>query len=161
MTSIFENIERQSLRRRVSPKPREAILSDERGDGERLVELKLTSQFATSLTTAREALIELEENGFVTEWPNSSSYVTRPAPESAGKIFAVWRAPASFAVLAGARLAIHEQDRDFQTLSGGTFGCPRIQQRSPHVEEIAREPEDSGEYRRNACLHAAWLRVVV
>src|SRR5205809_7906326 len=85
---------------------REAILTGTLREGERLVERKLASQFATSLSAVREALIELEAQGFVTKKPNAATHVTRFNNDDVAKIFAFRRLVETFAVEEAARLAL-------------------------------------------------------
>ncbi len=77
MQTVFEKLTTATLRERIAEKMREAILTGTLREGERLVERKLASQFATSLTAVREALIELEAEGFVTKKPNAATHVTK------------------------------------------------------------------------------------
>src|SRR2546422_8613700 len=87
---------------------REAILTGTLTEGERLVERKLASQFATSLTAVREALVELEAEGFVTKKPNAATYVTKLTLDAAEKIFALRKILETYAVEEAARLATPE-----------------------------------------------------
>jgi len=73
------------------------------------VERQLGAQFQTSLTAVREALIQLETEGFVSKKPNAATHVTKLSMEAAEKIFAVRRILEAFAVEEAARLASPEQ----------------------------------------------------
>ncbi|MBP1597849.1 MAG: Transcriptional regulator, GntR family [Acidobacteria bacterium] len=55
---------------------RDAIISGELKSGERLVELQLASRFRIGQPTVREALKELEYQGFVHKLSNRGTYVT-------------------------------------------------------------------------------------
>jgi DNA-binding GntR family transcriptional regulator len=65
------------LRDRIAEVLRKAILDGSLAEGSRIVERKLAAQFDTSLTAVREALIELEVEGFVVKKPNSATFVTQ------------------------------------------------------------------------------------
>lgn len=58
--AVFERLVSSTLRGRVTEKIGEAILGGILKQGERIVERQLASEFATSLTVVREALIQLE-----------------------------------------------------------------------------------------------------
>ncbi len=109
MQTVFEKLTTATLRERIAEKMREAILTGTLREGERLVERKLASQFATSLTAVREALIELEAEGFVTKKPNAATHVTKLTLEGAEKIFVLRRLLEAFAVEEAARRAAPEQ----------------------------------------------------
>ncbi len=115
MRTVFEKLTTATLRERIAEKIREAILTGSLREGERLVERKLASQFATSLTAVREALIELETEGFVSKKPNAATHVTKLTLEGAEKIFALRRVLETFAVEEAARRATPEQ---IETLEG-------------------------------------------
>ncbi|MGA3168892.1 MAG: GntR family transcriptional regulator, partial [Terriglobia bacterium] len=60
MRIVFKPFETVTLRRMIADRMEEAILNGTLREGERLVERRLASQFGTSLTAVREALIALE-----------------------------------------------------------------------------------------------------
>jgi DNA-binding GntR family transcriptional regulator len=108
MQAVFEKLANSTLRRQIADKIRDAILHGSLQEGQRLVERNLASQFATSLTAVREALIELEAEGFVTKRPNAATHVTKLTLDSAEKIFSVRRILEVYAVEEAARLATPE-----------------------------------------------------
>ena len=78
MTSpAFERLPSYSLRGRIAETLREAILNGTLEEGQRLVERSLAAQLGASLTAVREALIELEMEGFIQKRRNASTYVTK------------------------------------------------------------------------------------
>jgi len=87
-----------SLRGRIAETLREAILNGTLEEGQRLVERSLAAQLGASLTAVREALIELEMEGFIQKRRNASTYVTKLTLEDAEKIFAVRSALEAYAV---------------------------------------------------------------
>src|SRR6266566_6537517 len=105
----FEKRSTNTLRGRIAGKIKEAILTGNLREGERLVERKLATQFDTSLTAVREALIQLETDGFVTKIPNSATHVTKLSLRAAEKIHAVRSVLETFAVEEAARLTSPEQ----------------------------------------------------
>jgi len=109
MEKVFEKLSSTTLRERIAEKIQEAILTGSLREGDRLVERKLAAQFETSLTAVREALIQLETEGFVTKKPNSATYVTKLSLEAAEKIFIVRKVLEAFAVEEAARTASPEQ----------------------------------------------------
>jgi DNA-binding GntR family transcriptional regulator len=109
MRTVFERIPNSTLRERIAAQLQQAILTGVLREGEKLVERKLAAQFATSLTAVREALIQLETEGFVTKKPNSATYVTKLSVASAEKIFAARKIVEAVAVEEAARLATPEQ----------------------------------------------------
>ncbi|MDE0106974.1 MAG: GntR family transcriptional regulator [Bryobacterales bacterium] len=99
----FERIENPTLRGRISEHIRMAILDGTLKAGSKLVERRLASQFATSLTAVREALIVLEGDGFVTKTPNAATHVTKLTLEDTEKLFDVRRVLERHAVELAAR----------------------------------------------------------
>lgn len=114
MQTAFEPLEIATLGRRIADRIEGAILSGTLKEGERLVERRLASRFATSLTAVREALIKLEVDGFVTKKPNAATYVTKLTHEAGKKIFAVRKVLEGYAVEEAARLATPEQIRELE-----------------------------------------------
>jgi len=66
----------QSRPEAVAEKLREAILSGSLKPGERLIEQKLAARFRIGQPTLREALKDLELQGFVRKSPKKATYVT-------------------------------------------------------------------------------------
>jgi DNA-binding GntR family transcriptional regulator len=105
MQIVFKPFETVTLRRMIADRIEEAILSGALKEGEKLVERRLASQFGTSLTAVREALIALEADGFVAKTPNAATYVTKLTHDAGKKIFDVRKVLEGFAVEQAARLA--------------------------------------------------------
>jgi DNA-binding GntR family transcriptional regulator len=106
---VFEKLTTQNLRGRIAHEIREAILNGLLRTGERLVERKLATELGASLTAVREALIELEAEGFVSKKPNSATHVTKLSWPETERIFAVRRVLEGFAVEKACQLAAPEQ----------------------------------------------------
>lgn len=79
----------KSLPESVAEQMREAILRGRLKPGERLVEQKLAALFGIGQPTVREALKELEYQGFIRKLPNRASYVTDMSDSDLEKMFEV------------------------------------------------------------------------
>ena len=75
-----------SLPEAVAEKLREAVLAGQLKPGERLLEQKLAAGFGIGQPTLREALKELEFQGFVRKSPKKGTYVTELTTEDFRKI---------------------------------------------------------------------------
>lgn len=106
---MFEKLTPNTLRGRIAQQIRGAILSGKLKGGERLVERKLAIAFGASLTAVREALIELEAEGFILKKINLGTYVTEMSLEDVDKVFQVRRVLEAFAVGEAARNGTPEQ----------------------------------------------------
>ncbi|HEY2931328.1 MAG TPA: GntR family transcriptional regulator [Acidobacteriota bacterium] len=79
----------QSLAEAAAQSLRDAIIAGKLKPGERLVEPKLAAQLAIGQPTLREALKELEHQGFVRKIANKGTHVTKLSREDCRKIFQV------------------------------------------------------------------------
>jgi DNA-binding GntR family transcriptional regulator len=82
----------------VAEQLRDAILNGTLKPGERLVELKLCAHFGIGQPTVREALRELEIQGFVRKSANRGTYVTEFSEEDVRKILELRIALEAFAI---------------------------------------------------------------
>jgi DNA-binding GntR family transcriptional regulator len=89
MAATFQKIEPVSKKTRLLSLLREAIVSGALQAGEQIVESKVAQQFGVGQGLVREALIELEHNGFVQRTPFSGTQVTKLNLEDAQQIFDV------------------------------------------------------------------------
>ena len=89
MTAIFQKIEPVSKKARLVILLREAIMSGAIQTGEQIVEGKVAQQFGVGQGLIREALIELEHQGFVQRTPFSGTQVSKLNLEDAQQIFDV------------------------------------------------------------------------
>lgn len=87
MVSTFAKIEPISKKTRVVVLLKEAIASGAIQSGEQIVEGKIAQQFGVGQGLIREALIELEHQGFVQRTPYSGTQVTKLGLEDALQIF--------------------------------------------------------------------------
>jgi DNA-binding GntR family transcriptional regulator len=93
----------QSIPEAVAETLREGIIAGKLKPGERLVEQKLAAELGIGQPTLREALKELEYQGFVRKLPNKGTYVTRLSKEDFGKILEVRMALEALVVERAAR----------------------------------------------------------
>lgn len=87
MTAIFQKIEPVSKKARLVTALRDAIVSGAIQTGEQIVEAKVAQQFGVGQGLIREALIELEHQGFVQRTPFSGTQVSKLGLEDAQQIF--------------------------------------------------------------------------
>src|SRR5499427_3487984 len=85
--AAFQKIEPVSKKTRVVGLLRDAILSGTIKSGEQIVEGKLAQQFGVGQGLIREALIELEHEGFVQRTPFSNTSVSSLTLDDAQQIF--------------------------------------------------------------------------
>ena len=83
----FDAIEPVSLKGLVSGVIREAILNGKLSPGERIVESQLAKQMSVGQNAVREALQELEFQGFVTKTPNKGTFVTDLSLDDINQIY--------------------------------------------------------------------------
>lgn len=113
---MFEKLTPHTLRGRIAEQIRGAILGGKLKEGERLVERKLATSLGASLTSVREALIELESEGFISKKTNLGTYVTKMCLEDVEKVFLVRRVLESLAVSEAARNGTTEQFEKLEAL---------------------------------------------
>src|SRR5262245_33675829 len=87
MPAIFQKIEPISKKARIVSSLREAILSGAIRSGEQIVEGKLAQQLGVGQGLIREALIDLEHQGFVQRTPFAGTQVTELTIEDAQQIY--------------------------------------------------------------------------
>jgi DNA-binding GntR family transcriptional regulator len=122
MEAVFDKIVSGTLRGQIAQKIRQAILTGSLKEGQRLIERDLAAQFAISLTVIREALIDLEKDGFVIKRPSAATYVTKLALETVEKSFFFRKINEGFAVEEAARRITPDQalalERTYRNLHG-------------------------------------------
>lgn len=84
-------LQRIVLKDRVSEFIKDAILSAKLEPGDRIVEMKVASDLGVGTTAVREALFELESQGFVTRVTNKGTFVTQLTAEDVEQIHQVRR----------------------------------------------------------------------
>jgi DNA-binding GntR family transcriptional regulator len=89
MSATFQRVEPVSKKTKVVASLKEAILSGAMQSGEPIVEAKIAQQFGVGQGLIREALIELEHQGFVTRTPFSGTQVVKLSADDAQQIFEI------------------------------------------------------------------------
>jgi len=87
------------------------------------VERTLAAELGASVTSVREAMIELESEGFLTKKPNSATHVTRLTRSDVQKIFNVRRVLEAYAVEEACRKATPEQTRQLELVYAEMVKC--------------------------------------
>lgn len=82
-------LRRVVLKDRVSELIKDAILSGKLEPGDRIVEMKLAAELGVATTSVREALFELESQGFVTRLTNRGTFVTQLSEDDIAQIIRV------------------------------------------------------------------------
>ena len=77
---------------------REAIFQGKLNPGDRIVEIKWAKELGVAQASVREALHELEKEGFVERRPNRGSFVTILSPETIRHIYTARAALEALAV---------------------------------------------------------------
>ena len=116
MTTTFERVSVSTMRGMVAAAIRNAMLDGRLQPGERLVERKLAAEFGASLSVVREALVELETEGFIVKRRNTATFVTRISLEDAVKMFAMRGVLEPYAMSEAARKAKPEDIRDLRQI---------------------------------------------
>jgi DNA-binding GntR family transcriptional regulator len=108
-STIFQKLQPVSKKTRVVTALKEAILTGALQSGDQIVEGKLAQQLGVGQGLIREALIELEHQGFVQRSPFSWTQVTKFTNEDAGQIFEIRIEVEPLAFALAARKASPEQ----------------------------------------------------
>ncbi len=161
MQIVFEKLPNKSLRGLITEKIREAILNGSLREGERLIERNLANQFETSISSVREALIELESEGFVTKKPNFATYVTKLSPEAAEKIYAVRRVLEGYAVEEAARLSTPGQFQILENNYLAMLDTARQHQTKLFIKQDINFHETIWQMANNEYLEISIRRVVL
>jgi len=117
MTTTFQKIEPVSKKVRLVSLLREAIVSGALQSGEQVVEGKLAQQFGVGQGLIREALIELEHQGFVQRTPFSGTQVSKLSLEDAQQIFDIRIELEPLAFLLTGHRASPEQIKELMEIS--------------------------------------------
>jgi DNA-binding GntR family transcriptional regulator len=161
MQTVFEKLPSNTLRGRIAERIREAILDGSLPAGQRIVERRLAEQFGASLTAVREALIELESEGFIAKRPNSTTHVTQLSLGDACKILAVRRILEAYAVEEAARTATPEQIRQLETLYEQMVAAARAHDKKMFVQRDYMWHQALWQITDNEYLQTALRRVVL
>lgn len=114
--TVFEKLQPVSKKMRVVTALKEAIVSGTLQSGDQIVEGKLAQQFGVGQGLIREALIDLEHQGFVQRSPFSWTQVTKLTNEDARDIFDIRIRVEPLAFDLAARKATPEQVSELRIL---------------------------------------------
>lgn len=116
MAITFKKVAVSTMRSMVADAIRKAIMEGGLQPGERIVERNLAAQFGASLSVIREALVELETEGFVVKRPNAATHVTQVSIADAEKVFRLRAVLEPHAVAEAAKRASPEDVRELEAL---------------------------------------------
>ena len=106
------------LKDRVSELIKNAILSGQLEAGDRIVEMKLAADLGVGTTAVREALFELEAQGFVCRLINKGTFVTQLSKEDVAQILTVRRELEGLAVELLEHRATEDQIESLRAIVG-------------------------------------------
>ncbi len=106
----------RSVPEAVAEAVRDAIIAGHLKPGERLIEQKLAATFGIGQPTLREALRELEYQGFVRKVPQRGTYVTKLSKEDFRKILEVRMALEILAIDSATRKITPKDQRDLESI---------------------------------------------
>jgi DNA-binding GntR family transcriptional regulator len=158
---IFTKLEAASLRSRIAAQIREAILTGALREGDRLVERTLAAELGASVTSVREAMIELEGEGFLTKKLNSATYVTRLTSDDVRKIFELRRVFEAYAMEEAARYATPEDGLRLEAVYEEMARCARANDSKGLVNADVEFHKLIWEFTRNPFLEAALKRAIL
>ncbi len=161
MPLITEKLTSATLRFQTSEKIRAGILSGSLKPGERLVERDLAEQLGTSLTVVREALVQLETEGFITKRPNSATHITQLGRSEIEQILVVRRLLEGFAFEEAARNATHERIQVLETLHQEAVEAARASDSQAYIHADLLWHDAVWQTTANEALRAALKRLVL
>ncbi|MFQ5913862.1 MAG: GntR family transcriptional regulator [Nitrospinota bacterium] len=140
----FQRVRPRPVSRAVAAEIRKAILEGRLGAGQRLVEKVLTATFGVSRTSVREALKELEAQGYISLVPHKGAFVSQPTEEEIRDLYAV----ASVLEGLAARLAaVRMTDEELERLRGITVS----------LEKCRLKGDIDGYYHHNHLFHRTFV----
>ncbi len=161
MATLFEKLPASTLRQQIAERIREAILTGLLHEGERLAERTLASQFQTSWTAVREALIQLDAEGFVIKKPNSPTYVTKLSLDAAEKVFAARKVVELYAVEEAARSATPQQLQEVEKCYFDLLDAAHSKEPQAFILKDVLLHEKIWEIAGNEYVEAALRRIVL
>jgi DNA-binding GntR family transcriptional regulator len=85
----FERLESIGLKERIQGCLRQAILDGSLSPGQKLVEGEIARQFGVSRSPVREAIQDLEQQGYVVKRPRRGTFVTELTPQDVAEVFSL------------------------------------------------------------------------
>lgn len=161
MPLITEKLTSATLRFQTAEKIRSGILSGSLKPGERLVERDLAEQLGTSLTVVREALVQLEAEGFITKRPNSATHITQLGRSEIEQILVVRRVLEGFAFEDAARKATDERIQMLERLHLEAIEAARASDYQAYIHADLVWHDAVWQTTANDALRAALKRLVL
>jgi len=87
--SPFDRLESVGLKQQIQTRLKQAILDGALTPGEQLVEGEIARQFGVSRSPVREAIQDLERQGYVVKKPRRGTFVTDLTPQSVVEIYSL------------------------------------------------------------------------
>ena len=172
MPMAFEKLSSKTLRGQIAQRLRDAILDGRLAPGDKLVERQLAAEFGASLTAVREAIIQLETEGFIIKRPNAATYVTKLSIEDIEKVFTLRMMLETHAIEEACRRATPEAVADTLLRAFAELGAPppeawtahrwRYADTEPpldacHVWDVDRRIGLCGDWLNGGKVEGAWL----
>jgi DNA-binding GntR family transcriptional regulator len=126
-----------------------------------LVERDLAEQLGTSLTVVREALVQLETEGFITKRPNSATHITQLSRGEIEQILVVRRVLEGFAFEEAARKATDERIRLLEMLHQQAVEAARASDFQAYIHADLRWHDTVWQTTENEALRGALKRLVL
>jgi len=161
VTTTFERVSVNTMRGMVAEAIRNAMLDGRLHPGERLVERKLAAEFGASLSVVREALVELETEGFIVKRRNTATYVTRISLEDAVKMFEMRAILEPYAMTEAARKATPADIRELREIYDRMRERARAGDFSGYLREDYRWHERAWRIADNEYVRSALARALV
>jgi DNA-binding GntR family transcriptional regulator len=161
MPLITERLTAPTLRFQTSEKIRSGILSGSLRPGERLVERDLAEQLGTSLTVVREALVQLETEGFITKRPNSATHITQLSRGEIEQVLVVRRLLEGFAFEEAARKATDERIRILEKLHLAAMDAARASDYQAYIHADLLWHDAAWQTAKNEALRGALKRLLL
>lgn len=161
MPLTSKKIATATLRQQIVHQVRQAILNGTLHPGERLVERNLAASLGTSLTAAREAMIQLESEGLITKRPNSTTHVTQLSPEEISQIFAVRRVLEEFAFVEAARQGTTQENAKLEQIHIKALRFAQAGDARAYIGQDLAWHEAVWRMAHNPYLHASLTRAIL
>jgi DNA-binding GntR family transcriptional regulator len=156
-----KKISTATLRQQIVHEVRQAILNGTLHPGERLVERNLAASLGTSLTSAREAMIQLESEGLITKRPNSTTHVTQLSPEEVDQIFAVRRVLEEYAFVEAARHGTVQENAKLESIHIKALRFAEAGKARDYISQDLAWHEAAWSMAHNEYLYSSLRRVVL
>lgn len=85
----FERLESVGLKERIQDCLRQAILDGSLSPGQKLIEGEIARQFGVSRSPVREAIQDLEQQGYVVKRPRRGTFVVELTPQDVAEVFSL------------------------------------------------------------------------